>query len=104
MELFIESAGGGGWGEPVERDPEAVRRDVLDELVSREAARDVYHVVLSDDLALVDNDATSRARHKKRFKTTTLEEIARCDISRQEPLPTHGQRVSPPPSSPFKLH
>ena len=30
--------GGGGWGDPLEREPEAVARDVLDEKVSRGAA------------------------------------------------------------------
>jgi N-methylhydantoinase B len=35
---------GGGYGDPAERDPAAVREDVLDGFVSREAARDVYGV------------------------------------------------------------
>jgi N-methylhydantoinase B len=71
IELCIESAGGGGWGDPTERDPEAVRRDVLDELVSPEAARSVYHVVLSEDLTAVDRDATRLARRNKRFNVIT---------------------------------
>jgi N-methylhydantoinase B len=71
MELSIESAGGGGWGDPIERDPEAVRRDVLNELVSREAARSIYNVVLSDDLTVVDHEATNRARSEKHFTMTT---------------------------------
>lgn len=72
MELSIESAGGGGWGDPIERDPEAVRRDVLNELVSREAARSIYSVVLSPDLAVVDHEATNRARIEKRFTMNTF--------------------------------
>jgi N-methylhydantoinase B len=72
MELSIESAGGGGWGDPIERDPEAVRRDVLNELVSREAARDIYNVVLSHDLTVVDHEATNRARSEKRVTITTF--------------------------------
>jgi N-methylhydantoinase B len=81
MDLVLASAGGGGWGDPRERDPEAVRRDVLDELVSPQAARSIYHVVLSADLAAVDYDATNRARSAKRPTTTTLEEITPCDVS-----------------------
>lgn len=43
------SGGGGGYGDPLERDPAAVVEDVLDGYVSREAARDVYGVeVLAD--------------------------------------------------------
>jgi len=57
-------------------DPEAVRSDVLDELVSREAARDVYHIALCADVAIIDDYTTSRARHMKGFRTTTFEEIA----------------------------
>lgn len=52
---------GGGWGDPEERDPEKVRADVLDDLVSRERAREVYGVVLTDDLE-VDEEATRRRR------------------------------------------
>jgi len=75
MDISIESAGGGGWGPPIERAPEAVRRDVLDELVSAEVARTVYHVVLSADHAAVDYEATNRARSKKCFINNELEEI-----------------------------
>jgi N-methylhydantoinase B len=94
MDISIESAGGGGWGDPSERDPEAVRRDVLDELVSAEAARTVYQVVLSPDLASVDYEATNRERCTKRFTRTTLEEIAQWELSRQKPSPSNDVRSS----------
>ena len=38
--LTLSDAGGGGFGDPRERDPELVARDVLEGAVSREAARD----------------------------------------------------------------
>ena len=38
---------GGGYGDPLERDPEAVRQDVIDGIVSPEAARRDYGVVIS---------------------------------------------------------
>ncbi len=41
--------GGGGWGNPLERDPEAVRRDVRDEYVSIEGARRDYGVSICGD-------------------------------------------------------
>jgi N-methylhydantoinase B len=44
--VTLETAGGGGWGPPAERDPEALRQDVLDGKVSPEAARKVYGVRL----------------------------------------------------------
>lgn len=52
---------GGGWGDPHERDPERVRADVLDDLVGRERAREVYGVVLTDELE-VDQAATEALR------------------------------------------
>jgi N-methylhydantoinase B len=57
----IFTGGGGGWGDPVERDPELVAADVRSGYVSRANAHDVYGVVLTDDGA-VDAAATKRRR------------------------------------------
>jgi N-methylhydantoinase B len=46
--LGVES-GGGGYGDPLDRDPEAVRHDVLEGWVSAAAASDVYGVILEGD-------------------------------------------------------
>ncbi len=54
-------AGGGGYGVAFERDPEAVREDVIDRYVSREYARSAYGVELTD-LLDVDLDATRQLR------------------------------------------
>ena len=53
--------GGGGWGDPVERDPNAVRADVQEEFVSTRAARERYGVVLREDLS-IDHAAAEPAR------------------------------------------
>lgn len=45
----ILTAGGGGHGDPRERDPERVREDVREGYVSPDAARDVYGVDLDGD-------------------------------------------------------
>src|SRR5216110_452828 len=45
--VCIMSGGGGGWGPPAERDPDAVRRDVCEGYVSAEAARRDYGVRLN---------------------------------------------------------
>jgi len=64
--IAYQHGGGGGFGPATERDPEAVKEDVLDELVSMEAARLRYGVVLTgclDDYDLaVDAEATARLR------------------------------------------
>ncbi|KAB1657765.1 hydantoinase B/oxoprolinase family protein [Pseudoclavibacter chungangensis] len=61
------SAGGGGFGDPLERDPDAVLEDVIDGYVSVERAEADYGVVVIvrdrelDDIVL-DEDATASAR------------------------------------------
>ncbi len=57
--------GGGGWGEPLERDPDAVAHDVLDEKVTVAAALQVYGVALDTD-GRVDAAATTAARAEMR--------------------------------------
>jgi N-methylhydantoinase B len=57
-----EQAGPGGWGDPLERDPARVVRDVRSELVSRESARRDYGVVLRGESLEVDEGATTRLR------------------------------------------
>jgi N-methylhydantoinase B len=57
-EVFIQtSPGGGGFGDPLLRDPDSVRSDVEEGLVSVEAAGDVYGLVLLED-GSVDRAAT----------------------------------------------
>jgi N-methylhydantoinase B len=44
----VETTGGGGWGDPLEREPELVALDVLQGKVSARAAREDYGVALVD--------------------------------------------------------
>jgi N-methylhydantoinase B len=71
-------AGGGGYGDPLERDPQAVLRDVLERWVSLRAAHDVYGVVLAEegrDRGLtVDLQGT-----RERRETLTRERSPRAD-------------------------
>ena len=64
------TGGGGGFGDPLERDPEAVRDDVRDDFVSLEAARDIYKVVLNTEPELyeVDYPATDKLRAEAKKK------------------------------------
>jgi N-methylhydantoinase B len=45
----VQLPGSGGYGDPLERDPEAVRRDVAEGKVTPETARSVYGVPVTDD-------------------------------------------------------
>jgi len=61
--LIWETPGGGGYGDPRERDPEAVLRDLRLGLVSPGAAADIYGVVLAADGSL-DEAATAALRER----------------------------------------
>jgi N-methylhydantoinase B len=58
---------GGGYGDPLERDPALVREDVLDDFTTVELARDAYGVVFVDERDLeVDAAATEQRREELR--------------------------------------
>ena len=61
-------AGGGGWGDPLERDPELVRDDVFNEKLSVEYARREYGVAIAPLTLEVDREATDRLRRELRAK------------------------------------
>ncbi|MCP4299424.1 MAG: hypothetical protein GY783_02460 [Gammaproteobacteria bacterium] len=56
------SGGGGGVGDPLERDPEAVLKDVINEYVTLHAARDTYGVSIDPDSMTIDQEATKSLR------------------------------------------
>lgn len=58
-------AGGGGLGDPRERDPALVADDVLDGIYSRKVAADVFGVVIIDGEPGFDSDATARLRRSQ---------------------------------------
>jgi N-methylhydantoinase B len=54
-----------GYGDPLERDPAAVREDVLDDFTSIELAREAYGVVFADERTLeIDEQATGKLRQE----------------------------------------
>jgi N-methylhydantoinase B len=63
--LYHRMPGGGGWGDPLERNPDAVAWDVKNEKVSLEAARDLYGVVFHAN-GFVDIEATAGLRDAMR--------------------------------------
>lgn len=61
-EYLQEAGGGGGYGDPRQRPAETVRREVRDGIISLEAAREHYGVVLSGDGLEIDREATAALR------------------------------------------
>jgi acetone carboxylase alpha subunit len=92
----VVSGDGGGYGDPLERRPQEVLRDVVDGLSGEQTALDVYAVVFTRDDAQrvtgVDTEATKalRARHRadrlaravpaSQYKATVRERLLAGDI------------------------
>ncbi|MFB6221022.1 MAG: hydantoinase B/oxoprolinase family protein [Halolamina sp.] len=62
----VQTPGGGGYGDPTERDPQRVLDDVRNDKVSVEAAREEYGVVVDKDARTVDTEATRERRAQLR--------------------------------------
>jgi len=60
--IYHRQAGGGGWGNPLERSPAAVERDVRNGKVSLAAARRDYGVAIDEQTGKVDRAATRELR------------------------------------------
>jgi N-methylhydantoinase B len=75
--LTFQANGGGGFGNPLERDPEAVVEDYADGLISERKAREVYGVavkVIDEDAAEYSHDPreTERLRAELAKRSTTV--------------------------------
>jgi N-methylhydantoinase B len=75
--LFLRCASGGGYGDPLDRDSESVVNDVINGMVSRQAAENVYGVVMGPDHRV---DAVETNRRRSSLK-----------LERQQSRPAAGQ-------------
>ena len=64
--LYMRMSSGGGYGDPLEREPERVLNDVEDGIVSRAEAGEIYGVVLEGDDLVLDLAATDELRVRLR--------------------------------------
>jgi N-methylhydantoinase B len=90
--FVMRTGGGGGWGDPFQRDPELVLRDARVGLLTVDQARDLYGVAVSGDPPAIDPEETARLRSAPRPESW---------IDRGEPQPAPGPgEVRPLPSPP----
>lgn len=69
--FYLAEGGGAGYGDAIERDPEAVTADLRDRRVTERAAREIYHVVYDPDTLRVDEQATRLRRQQVREERKT---------------------------------
>jgi N-methylhydantoinase B len=87
---YIRFMGGGGYGDPIERDPDKVLTDILLGLVSKAAAHDIYGVAVEDDH--VDDEAT-----KVRRAAIREERVGRpvdIALAKRQSIAPSGRRVN----------
>jgi N-methylhydantoinase B len=82
-------AGAGGWGDPLERDPTAVLRDVRNELLSPEKAAADYGVAIDTRAWRVDAAATAERRSAIRARRG-WRDVPK--VQRHDPLATSGAK------------
>ncbi len=60
--VSLRLPGAGGYGDPLERDPELLLADVRDGKVTLESAREDYKVVIDPETLTIDEEATKQLR------------------------------------------
>ncbi|MEW6261662.1 MAG: hydantoinase B/oxoprolinase family protein [Thermodesulfobacteriota bacterium] len=63
---YLGVGGGAGYGDALERDPEAVVKDLRDNMTTPWAARNIYHIVYDPETLRLDRAATQAERDEER--------------------------------------
>ena len=83
--------GGGGYGDPIKRDPEMVCRDVANGLVTKEVARQVYGVGFKDSPVIVDDEMTAGLRNDILTKRKAREKVQKLALAKR----LEAERIGP---------
>lgn len=67
--VVTKASGGGGWGNPLNREVQRVQNDVVEGLVSIERARNIYGVVINPETLEIQYEATENLRRELRKLT-----------------------------------
>ena len=96
--LYFNTWGGGGWGDPFDRDPSLVLQDVDKRLVTREGAKR-YGVVIADN-GTVNAEATDALRNELRTARPPIEVFNRGGTIEELKARCLEETHLPPPVSP----
>lgn len=99
--FYIRTQNGGGYGDPLERDPGLVSNDVANGFISENAARDIYGVALVQGAGGPDLAATEEARKAKREKR-----LSAGGLENRSPAEATAGKSGPAylPSALFAIH
>lgn len=89
--FWVTWQGGGGWGDPIDREPEVVADDVRRELLSETTAAEVYGVVLTDDAV----DAAATARRREEIRRGRLDSASPPSAPRPSAAPSSAPSTAP---------
>ena len=79
----VRWCGGGGFGDPMERAPEAIQADLDNFAITEGAARDIYAAVLDEHGQV---DATATARHRERLRADRVARLGHGGTRREGTL------------------
>jgi N-methylhydantoinase B len=88
---YLRLTAGGGYGDPLDREPELVMRDVLGRMVTETCARDIYGVIVDVAAQRVDSAATKSKRIGLRAARLG---VAPSKILAQRSVPATGKRIA----------
>ena len=98
--LRTKWCGGGGHGPPLDREPERVLRDVVEEKITPAHARETYGVVVDESGRAVDRNATEALRAAKAAPRTGGRTGAGAGTARPPPVRVPADAVPTPPTEP----
>jgi len=87
---YLRLTAGGGYGDPLDREPEAVMRDVLGRIVSETCAKDIYGVIIDTTNRRVDLAASKSKRIELRAARIG---VAPSKILPYQLIPATGKRI-----------
>jgi len=73
--VTIDAAGGGGYGNPLKREPERVEADVIEGYVSLKKAKEEYGVVIHPKTMKVDGKSTKKQRDALKKAKKNIEKV-----------------------------
>jgi N-methylhydantoinase B len=76
----VRWSGGGGFGDPLQRDPERIAHDLEHLNITPEAARDIFGAVLDADEQV---DATATLENRVRIRAVRLERLGNSTVARE---------------------